>query len=66
MYNTALKRKWDNQSILDYAVNTVREEERAKAEAEKRTSALILKKQGVPASDIAMALGLTIAEVESL
>ena len=99
MYNTALKRKWDKQSILDYAVQTAREDERAKAEdrerkiladaeanerkilsdaeAEKRqifsdvelktrAIAAILKKQGVPTSDIATALGLTIAEVEDL
>ena len=40
MYNTALKYKWDNQNVLDYAVMTAKEEgikeERAKAEAEKR------------------------------
>ena len=47
MYNAALKRKWGNAAVLDYAVRTAREEginegiekgikeERAKAEAEK-------------------------------
>ena len=36
MYNTALKHKWDNQNVLDYAVKTAKEEERTKAEAEKQ------------------------------
>ena len=26
MYNSALKRKWDNQNVLDYAVKTAKEE----------------------------------------
>jgi hypothetical protein len=37
MYNTALKHKWDNAAVLEYAVQTAREEgmreERAKADA---------------------------------
>ena len=30
MYDQNLKRKWDNQSVLDYAVNEAREEEQVK------------------------------------
>ena len=43
MYNTALKHKWENQNVLDYAVKTAEEgiqvgikEERTKATVEKR------------------------------
>ena len=74
MYNAALKRKWDAQNVLDYAVNTAKQEgkiegkieERAKAEAEKRISALALRKMGLPVPDIAKALGLSEDEVEQL
>ena len=81
MYNSALKRKWDNQNVLDYAVKTAKEEgmkeERAKAEAEKkkiilaaeaekRKIVLALKKLGMPAKDIATAVGLALEEVEQL
>ncbi|MBC7553932.1 MAG: PD-(D/E)XK nuclease family transposase [Taibaiella sp.] len=72
MYNAALKRKWDAQNVLDYAVNTAKQEgkiegkieERAKAEAEKRISALALRKMGLPVPDIAKALGLSEDEVK--
>lgn len=91
MYNTALKYKWDNQNVLDYAVKTAREEERAiaakiiqkaekekqkaekekqkivlKAAAEKSENARKLKQLGVPVSDIAKGLGLSLEEVEQL
>lgn len=32
MYDTSLKRKWDNKAILDYAKEEGRQEERAKAD----------------------------------
>ena len=78
MYNSALKRKWDNQNVLDYAVQTAKDEgikegiqesikeERAKSEAEKVISAQLLKQSGVPARGIARALGIPVKEVEKL
>ena len=94
MYNGALKRKWDNQNVLDYAVKTAKEEgieegikkgiekgieqgiekgieqgtneERAKAEAEKRGIALELKRMGMPVADIARAVRLSEEEIERL
>ncbi|SEL93987.1 Rpn family recombination-promoting nuclease/putative transposase [Parapedobacter koreensis] len=66
MYDTSLKRKWDNKAILDYAVNEALKEERAKAHAEKLKSALEFKKMGMPVADIAKGLGLPVEEVEKL
>src|SRR5690606_3987380 len=71
MYDTSLKRKWDNKAVLDYAVNEAvkeadlkaREEERAKAEVEKRKIALEFKNLGVPVADIAKGTGLSIEEI---
>lgn len=74
MYDTSLKRKWDNKAVLDYAVNEAvkeadlkaREEERTKAELEKRKIALEFKNLGVSVSDIAKGTGLSIDEIEKL
>ena len=89
MYNSALKRKWDNQNVLDYAVETAvneaRREERAKAEleireerakveakaeakskAEKLATVNALNNMGMPAKDIARAVGLSEKDVEAL
>lgn len=35
MYNDSLKHKWDTENVMDFAVKTAREEERAKAENER-------------------------------
>lgn len=59
MYNSALKHKWDNQNVLDYAIKTAKEEERTKIILE-------LKKMGMPAKDIAKVVGLSINEIEQL
>jgi len=59
MYDSALKRKWDNQSVLDNAIMTAREDEQARAAeekqelllkvvAEKPNTAVKLKLFGVP------------------
>ena len=42
------------------------QEERAKAEAEKRAIALEFKKMGIPVADISKGTGLTIEEIEKL
>jgi DNA-directed RNA polymerase specialized sigma24 family protein len=81
MYNAALKRKWDNAAVLDYAVQTAKEEgikeERARAEAEKREillkaeakereTVLALHGMGMQLADIAKAMGLSLEKVEQL
>jgi len=66
MYDSSLKYKWDNQNVLDYAKQEVREEERAKAYEEKKHIASEFKKLGVPATDIAKATGLSDEEIEKL
>lgn len=74
MYDSALKRKWDNQSVLEYAImkasekasEKTREEERTIAEAEKRNTAIKIKLLGVPLATIAEGLGFSIEELEQL
>jgi hypothetical protein len=66
MIDTSLKQKWDKKAILDYAKEEGRQEERAKAKAEKLKSAAEFKKMGLPVADIARGLGLSIDEVEKL
>ena len=66
MYDTSLKQKWDKKAILDYAKEEGREEERAKAYAEKLQSALKMKKSGFDHAMIADVLKLPIEEVEKL
>lgn len=67
MYNAALKRKWDNQNVLDYAVKTAKEEGiKEGANAQKRETALTLKRMGMPVKDIVKAVGLSLKEVEKL
>lgn len=70
MYNDSLKHKWDTENVMDFAVKTAREEERAKAENEKRemavSTALILKKNNVAIELIADATGLSVKEIVAL
>ncbi|SKB74983.1 conserved hypothetical protein (putative transposase or invertase) [Parapedobacter luteus] len=74
MYDASLKRKWDNKAVLDYAVSEAvkeattktREEERAKAEAEKLKSALKMKQSGFDVYMIADILELPVEKVEKL
>ena len=77
MYNASLKRKWDNKNVLDHAVETATERERAKAEKEKaelrakaekekKETAGVLKNKNVPIHIIMEATGLSIEEIEAL
>ncbi|WP_316810285.1 Rpn family recombination-promoting nuclease/putative transposase [Pedobacter heparinus] len=70
MYNASLKRKWDNKNVLDYAVKTAdqraREEERAKADEEKKEMAIKLIARGMSIEEITDLTGLTTAEIEAL
>jgi len=63
MYDTSLKRKWDNKAVLDYAVNEAAKE--AKQE-EKMEIAREMKKDGIPVEQIAKFTKLSIAEIEKL
>lgn len=51
---------------LETGMQRGKNEECAKAEAEKLKSALNFKKMGVPVEDIAKGLGLTVEQVEKL
>ncbi|MFC6101277.1 Rpn family recombination-promoting nuclease/putative transposase [Olivibacter domesticus] len=64
-YESSLKAKWDTQNAFDYAIKKAQEEERSKAEAEKRKIALELKKLGVSIEDISKATGFSKEEIES-
>jgi len=65
-YEASLKSKWDTQNAFDYAVKEATEKERAKAEAEKRLTALKLKLLGISVSDISEATGFSVEEIENL
>ena len=70
MYDQNLKRKWDNQNVLDYAVKEAvkeaRDEERIKAFEEKKAIAKEMKKDGLPLSQISKFTKLSIEEIEKL
>lgn len=79
MYDQSLKRKWDNQNVLDYAVSTAEERGLAKGieeglsrgieEGEHKKAldiALEMKKEGFPVHQIAKFTKLAIEEIESL
>ncbi|WP_286778688.1 MULTISPECIES: hypothetical protein [Sphingobacterium] len=73
MYNTSLKRKWDAEAVRQYQVQEVAEaekkgriQERAKAEAEKKESALKMLKNGFDTQLISDILCLPIQEIEKL
>ena len=75
MYNTALKHKWDNQNILDYAVKEAemkgiekgiekgRREERAKADAEKRKILTEAKAEKVKIALTLKTMGMPVNEI---
>ena len=66
MYDQNLKRKWDNQNVLDYAVTEAREEERIKAFEEKKAIVREMKKDGLPLAQISKFTKLSIEEIEKL
>ncbi|WP_028295224.1 Rpn family recombination-promoting nuclease/putative transposase [Olivibacter sitiensis] len=74
MYDTSLKQKWDNTNALAYArqegevkgLEKGRQEERAKAEAEKLDIAREMKKDGLPIVQIAKFTKLSIEVIEKL
>jgi predicted transposase/invertase (TIGR01784 family) len=70
MYNTSLKYKWDNKNVRDYEVSKGREEERAKADEEKREIAIKLAldmlTDNEPIEKIIKYTKLTLKEIESI
>jgi hypothetical protein len=78
MYDQNLKRKWDNQNVLDYAVKEAvkeavkkadvkaREEERIKAFEEKKAIVREMKKDGLPFVQILKFTKVSIEEIEKL
>ena len=70
MYNASLKRKWDNKNVMDYAVESAaqkaRDEERAKAENEKKEMARNLRKKAIDLEVITEVTGFSIDELEAL
>ena len=63
MYDTSLKRKWDNKAVLDYAVNEAAKEAK---QAEKMEIAREMKKDNLPVEQIAKFTKLSIEEIEKL
>lgn len=70
MYNRSLKYKWDNKNVLDYAVEQAdqkaREEERTKAEKEKREMAREMLANNEPLEKIVKYTKLSLEEIQSL
>ena len=82
MYNQSLKHKWDNENVMDYAIKTAvkeavkeavteadqkaREEERAKAEKEKKELARQMLADKFPIDQIAKYTKLSIDEIKAL
>jgi hypothetical protein len=63
MYDSNLKRKWDNKNVVDYAVQEAREEERKKAQEDIAREMI---KDGVPVEQISKFTKLSIEEIEVL
>ena len=59
MYNTSLKRRWDNKAVLDYAVREAAKNERASIARE-------LLKEGLSVEFIAKTTGLATKEIDEL
>ena len=67
MYDTSLKRKWDNKAVLDYAVDEAVREAVKEAEHNKTVDiAREMKKDGIPVEQIAKFTKLSIEEIEKL
>ena len=70
MYDISLKRKWDAHGALTYAEakgrKEGREEERIRAETEKKASAQRMLEKGFEAGEISDILGLPVEEIEKL
>ncbi|WP_410528441.1 PD-(D/E)XK nuclease family transposase [Sphingobacterium sp. SGG-5] len=66
MYDVSLKRKWDNKAALDYARLEGEEKGKAKAEAEKKESAIKMLGRGFEVKLISEILGMSVEEIERL
>jgi predicted transposase/invertase (TIGR01784 family) len=67
MYDQNLKRKWDNQSVLDYAVSTAEAKGIEKGKHEEAvTIAKEMKNDGLPLAQISKFTKLSIEEIEKL
>jgi len=63
MYESSMKRKWDNKNVLDYALQEGRQEGR---QEEAVSIAIEMKKDGLPLSQISKFTKLSIEEIEKL
>jgi predicted transposase/invertase (TIGR01784 family) len=63
MYDTSLKRKWDNQNALNYARNEGKREGEHRKAVEK---AIAMKKDGLSIEAIRKYTGLSKEEIEKL
>lgn len=74
LYDSSLKRKWDNKNVFDYAVSTAKAEgieqgielERARALEEKKETARHFKSLGIAVAEISKGTGLSVEEIEAL
>ena len=67
MYDTSLKRKWDNKAVLDYAVNEAVKEATKEAEHNKAVDiAREMKQDGIPIEQIAKFTKLSVQEIEKI
>lgn len=67
MYDQSLKYKWDNESVMEYAVSTAKEQGMAEGEHKKALDiALKMKKEGFPIDQIAEFTDLSAEEIEQL
>lgn len=67
MYDTSLKRKWDNKAVLDYAVNEAAKEAAKEAKQEEKMEiAREMKKDGISVEQIAKFTKLSIEKIEKL
>src|SRR5690606_32844080 len=67
MYDTSLKRKWDNKAVLDYAVNEAAKEAAKEAKQEEKMEiAREMKKDGISVEQIAKFTKLSIEDIEKL
>jgi len=71
LYDSSLKRKWDNKNVLDYALKEGEIKGRAEGKLEGITEGKLevaaeMKKEGIPIAQIAKITKLSIKEIEKL
>ena len=71
LYDSSLKRKWDNKNVLDYAIKKAKNEGIVEGESKGKLKGIIevaaeMKREGITIAQIAKITKLAITEIEKL